>query len=206
MSNTDSVYFTSDTHLGHEKIIAHSKRPFASVEEMDEVLIENWNKRVKPNDTVYHVGDFSFRAAKDPSLYFRALNGKKFLIHGNHDDAKIKRLPWAGCYPELITKVHGLHFHMYHYPILEWHGFHRNSYHVYGHVHNVFEGPDGKFEIPGRAINVGADVNNFAPVALNIIVNRLELIDNYDDRERVLGKKFRPKNIPSSGDAPWKEE
>ena len=51
------VFFTSDLHFGHGKIIDHCGRPFSSVEEMDRVMIENWNRRVRKNDKVYIVGD-----------------------------------------------------------------------------------------------------------------------------------------------------
>lgn len=55
------VYFTADTHFGHENIIKFCDRPFASVEEMDETLIANWNGRVRANDTVFILGDMFFR-------------------------------------------------------------------------------------------------------------------------------------------------
>ncbi len=55
-----NIFFTSDTHFGHKDIIDYYKRPYASVEEMDAALEKNWNETVKPNDKVYHLGDFAF--------------------------------------------------------------------------------------------------------------------------------------------------
>ena len=75
------IWVTSDTHYGHANIIRFCDRPFASSEEMDEALIANFNERVKPGDTVYHLGDFSF--AKDPARVFRRLNGTIHLVLGN---------------------------------------------------------------------------------------------------------------------------
>ena len=75
-----NVWFTSDTHFGHKRIIELAKRPFSSVEQMDGVMIESWNARVRPGDLVYHVGDFAFA---DHTPYLERLNGQKFLVKGN---------------------------------------------------------------------------------------------------------------------------
>lgn len=78
------VYFTADLHLGHNNIIKTCNRPFSSVDEMDDILIENWNKKVKGNDTVYIVGDLIWKGI-DPKPYLDRLKGKKILVRGNHD-------------------------------------------------------------------------------------------------------------------------
>lgn len=53
-----SIFLTSDTHFGHDKIIEYCKRPFATSEEMNEAMITRWNAVVKSGDDVYHLGDF----------------------------------------------------------------------------------------------------------------------------------------------------
>lgn len=83
-------YFISDTHFGHESRIRLANRPFSSVDEMDEQLIENWNSRVGPEDTVYHLGDFCFRNARGAEHYRSRLNGTIHLIRGNHDSQTVK--------------------------------------------------------------------------------------------------------------------
>ena len=78
------IYFTSDPHYWHANIIKFCNRPFASVEEMNEAMIRNWNEVVTPEDTVYCLGDFSM-AFRPIEAYTPRLNGIKYLVPGNHD-------------------------------------------------------------------------------------------------------------------------
>lgn len=81
-------YFISDTHFGHKNIIKFypELRPFSTIEEHDEVLIQNWNSVVKKGDRVFHLGDFAWGTANIVKTVQR-LNGVKYLIMGNHDTA-----------------------------------------------------------------------------------------------------------------------
>ena len=85
-SDKSKVYLTSDTHFFHEKLV--SQRGFKSVEEHNEALINNWNKSVKPEDTVIHLGDFVLGAGQNSEKVceelFRKLNGTIVLLWGNH--------------------------------------------------------------------------------------------------------------------------
>lgn len=94
-------FVISDTHFGHESCWAKFKlpngdpmRPFASTEEMDETLVDNWNKTVHPKDTVYHLGDVVI--ARRHLQTVKRLNGKLRLIRGNHDMFKDKDYYEAG--------------------------------------------------------------------------------------------------------------
>lgn len=78
-------WFIADTHFGHENIITYCGRPFKNAAEMDEVIITNWNTVVKPEDTVFHLGDFAFASKEEIAAYRSALNGRIVLIMGNHD-------------------------------------------------------------------------------------------------------------------------
>lgn len=80
-------WFTSDTHFGHKRVLEHSGRPFASLEEMDQKLIENWNSVVQPGDDVFHLGDFAWRNAQH---YRDRLQGNIHKIKGNHHSAAKK--------------------------------------------------------------------------------------------------------------------
>ena len=80
------IWFTSDLHLGHRAAISMCERPFETVEEMNEILICNFNSYVKKNDTVYILGDIAHRSPiADVNLMIDRLNGKKILCKGNHD-------------------------------------------------------------------------------------------------------------------------
>lgn len=83
------IWIISDTHFNHHNIIKYCDRPFKSSQEMDEVLIQNWNSVVKPNDIVYHLGDVYFGGNFTPR---ERLQGRKRLILGNHDNGKDQRL------------------------------------------------------------------------------------------------------------------
>ena len=79
------TFFISDTHFCHTNILKYDNRPFSSIEEHDENLIENWNSRVTNKDIVYHLGDFGFGQKDKLQDIFNRLKGRKRLIRGNHD-------------------------------------------------------------------------------------------------------------------------
>lgn len=80
-------YFViSDTHFSHSNIIKYCNRPFASTEEMDEILIKNWNETVSNNDIIIHLGDIGLGKKEYIESIIKRLNGKKMLIKGNHDN------------------------------------------------------------------------------------------------------------------------
>lgn len=82
LSNT---FFIADTHFGHDKIIRFENRPFKDAAEMNSVIIENWNKTVKQNDTVFVLGDFAVADENMIKEWVSGLNGYKILVLGNHD-------------------------------------------------------------------------------------------------------------------------
>ena len=77
------IFFTSDTHFFHGNIIRYCNRPFDSIDAMNEGMIQRWNNRVGPEDTVYHLGDVVINRRALKTL--ARLNGDKVLIKGNHD-------------------------------------------------------------------------------------------------------------------------
>ncbi len=88
-SDLNNIFVTADSHLGHENIIKFCNRPFETVAEMDQVLIDNWNKVVGPDNDVYHLSDFTLGAAFVARQYFRQLNGRiKVLANPWHHDKR----------------------------------------------------------------------------------------------------------------------
>ena len=89
-----NIWVTSDTHFSHANILnfrdsnGFKVRPFDSVDEMNQTMIDNWNSVVKPGDKVYHLGDVFFGPKDDFKSLWPKLNGSKRLIVGNHDDIK----------------------------------------------------------------------------------------------------------------------
>jgi len=174
------IFFTADTHFYHANIIRYCNRPFSNVINMNTKLIEKWNKKVKPNDTIYILGDFAFCNGELANTILQRLNGKKHLIRGNHDHFLTRKefdkshFEWVKDYHLLKTQHKGfkVKLALSHYPMYSWDSKYHGSIHLYGHVH------DTEIEVDlGKSFNVGVDVNDFAPVSLNKIMERA---DEYD--------------------------
>lgn len=165
------IYFTSDLHLGHENVIKFQNRPFADANEMNHTLIINYNSIVQPNDTVYILGDLVFRIpADDANRLISKMNGKKYLITGNHDKKYDESLfEEITIYKEI--KYCRERFVLMHYPLLEWNHMYHGSYHLHGHIHSF---PDYNIKNKNdniRRYDVGVDANYFYPVAITDILN-----------------------------------
>lgn len=147
-----TIWFTADTHFGHNNIIKFMNRPFATTDEMDEAMIETWNNTVLPKDTVYVIGDFSFHKVEKTNEILNRLNGNRLLIKGNHDSKRnIKKTygwGWVKDYYELRTE--GELVVLSHYPFQVWRDSHRESWHLHGHSH-------GTLPPKGKRMDVGVD-------------------------------------------------
>lgn len=104
------IFFTSDTHFGHARIIELCNRPFASVEQMNEEIIRRWNEIVMPWDEVYHLGDVALGKIDDSLPVVSRLNGYKTLVSGNHDRPFMNRNKarydeWHDRYSEVFEEV-----------------------------------------------------------------------------------------------------
>lgn len=166
MSN---IWFWSDPHFHHKNICRLSNRPFSSVEEMNEKLIDNFNSVVKQGDRVFCLGDFSFGRQEETEKIFNRLNKcQHHLIFGNHDGDESSKLPWnwARSYYEL--KINGVKLVLFHYPIQSWNGAFRGSIHLHGHSHGHVKSENIK------RMDVGVDCCNYSPINLDQIIDKLK--------------------------------
>lgn len=172
-------WFISDTHLFHTNMLKFVDnrfsekpriRPFNSLDEMHEKIVENWNKNVKDGDYVYHLGDVTFQYHKGFNELMSRLKGHKRLIVGNHD--KI----WNPALSKWFDKA------------MLWHGFKEHNF-TASHLPLRLDGlRDGKFNVHGHThqnmvgdphyINVCVEVRDYTPVHLDTIISEINSHSN----------------------------
>lgn len=181
-------FFTADTHFSHVRC-ATEWRKFASAEEHDEHLIQQWNATVSPKDTVIHVGDVAMGHLASSIHILGRLNGTLHLVLGNHDRLAIRyghrkaELKWE---PEYFRYFKTIGYSMpwtlrgkpaliHHYPL----GTEARNpkptdgnfeYLIHGHVHDAWT---YKVQEGIQMINVGVDVWDFTPVPVDLLAQRL---------------------------------
>lgn len=174
------TFLTSDTHYFHKNVLIYSKRPYSSLEEMHESLINNWNEAVSAKDLVYHLGDFfiSNKIEEIESILSR-LNGTIRLIQGNHDKGwlkKINRIPsakkieWVKPYHEIkVTEFDDIRkVCLMHYPLRSWNQSHHGSCSFHGHCHSSLDNENLSF----RRLDIGVDgVAGFRPIELKTAIS-----------------------------------
>ena len=162
-----NLWFSADHHFGHKNIIKLQRPAFASVEEMNEALIQYWNELVQTGDEVWHLGDFAFHNA---GQFRKRLNGNIHLIQGNHDKESSK------LYHHLFASVHDLyriksvkpHIILCHYAMRVWSSSCHGSWHLYGHSHGHLADL-----VNSLSFDVGVDCWNYRPVSYEQVVERM---------------------------------
>ncbi len=170
----DKIFFTSDLHLNHDGILKLCNRPFQNVNEMNSILIENWNNIVPKDGIVFNLGDYSW---SDPSWTEEVtlqLNGKQYFVLGNHDkiacNHKVRKHFLSGRNQEGIDlKIHDYIkltigqqcIIMHHYPEGTWEKIYHNTWMLHGHTHNNYKVDNIKL------LDVGVDnpICNFTPLS-----------------------------------------
>ena len=166
---SEKIWIISDTHFNHANIIRYCARPYVSTEEMNKDLIKRWNNIVRPQDTVYHLGDFGMGGKNEITEWRRALNGRVKLIKGNHDGHSNQWYRDCG-FDEVYDRSiliqdfyilsHAPLSVMPNYPFVN----------IFGHIHNNGELPDfGK-----NFYNACVEVNNYTPILFEDIKKSIE--------------------------------
>jgi calcineurin-like phosphoesterase family protein len=193
------IYFSSDLHFGHANVIKHSHRTFDSIEEMNEILIQNWNNTVKPQDEVYFLGDFAWKSTLAKLIRPR-LNGRQiFFLQGNHDAAAetIKK-SFAWWDQVKMIKIGDQEIWLSHYAHKCWNKMHYGTWHLYGHSHGTL--PD---DPNSKSMDVGVDAvalrtalyypdlsSDYLGVKLYIVTKQEDYRPiSYDEVKVILDKK-----------------
>lgn len=173
------LWFTSDTHFGHESCVrwegGKGQLP-ASIDtaaKRDRYIIKRWNATVGESDQVWHLGDFAFRTKTPVAEYLDQLNGRIHFVRGNHDD----KIAWKN--RELFESAHDAHYlkhygvriYLHHYPCEVWRSSQNGTFHLHGHAH-------GDLSDKGRRMDVGIMCHDYKPVAFGDIVERLAFGEN----------------------------
>ena len=175
--------YISDLHFGHANVINFDNRPFSDAEEMDRALIRLWNSRVSAEDNVYIVGDFCYRSGNAPEWYLRQLKGHKHLIIGNHDGNTLKNETAMSYFESVDKMMHvsddGRQICLCHFPIAEWNGYYKGSWHIYGHIHKSAKGCY-QYLADKRALNAGCMINHYTPATIEQLVKNNQMFrENY---------------------------
>jgi len=155
--------FISDTHFGHTRIIEYCNRPYATADEMTNVILQNYRNGVADDDVVVWVGDVAFAGHTKINELLQTLPGYKILIVGNHDFERRKKqlIPYDFDEIRLVATVRN--FVISHHP---WWDVPHGWFHVHGHTHNRL--------IPGNQhINVCVERTNYKPISFSTILDNL---------------------------------
>ena len=166
------IYLISDTHFDHENIIRYCKRPFKSVQEMNETIVKNWNSIVGSEDIVYHLGDFSLGKKVDAIGIAKRLKGIKYLIRGNHDKWSTKAYEEMGfnVLDDSLVRLDEYKLLLSHVPAQDIE-VPEGYINVHGHIHNnnlyeCIENYDPKLYSLEKHLNISCDMTDFRPISV----------------------------------------
>lgn len=171
------VWVWSDLHFGHKNIIRFSNRPFPDVPTMDEMLVQNFNALVQPDDISIWVGDVAFLQDTEANKLLHRCNGYKIQIVGNHDFNKrnLKKLHFNETHIVYNLQINDRVVAFTHYPM---DNLPKGWYNIHGHVHI------GKADLSSnRHINVNCEFIDYKPIRLETLADKIEeLAQNQDDK------------------------
>lgn len=176
--NLGKVFVTSDLHFGHDKEFLWKPRGFASVEEMNQTIVKNWNSVVSAEDHVYILGDLML-GSLDNINWVRQLNGNLHIVLGNHDTdqrekeyMKLENVVEIAC--AIRFKYNKYHFFLTHFPCitdnLNKECLQQATLNLFGHTHQKTK----FFEERPYMYHVGMDAHNCYPVEIETIIKDMK--------------------------------
>jgi calcineurin-like phosphoesterase family protein len=191
-------FFTADLHFGHNNVINFKNtdgtkaRDFATVQDMEDAMVQMHNEIVKPTDKVYMLGDIAFNQRGLDKV--KQMNGIKILVKGNHDQLKLNK------YVDVFKDVRGCHVMnglvFTHIPIhIDQLG--RFGCNVHGHLHmnRVMQGD----KIDPRFLCVSVEHTALKPIEFEDMVERI--VAQGGKLGMVQGNGPTPKNDQSAQNA-----
>ena len=184
------VFFTSDLHIGHKKIVEYTNRGLVTTQEdHDKWVTDLWNKQVGKNDVVYSLGDFVFNCRKLDKFkeVTSKLNGQKILIRGNHCDRDVYNKSGYQWYDLKGFHIEGQYIVMCHYAMRVWDKYHHGSWQLYGHSHGSLAGIGKQIDVGlDSAYNILGEHRFFTMDDLRQIMAEREVVfnDNHTNRTR----------------------
>lgn len=177
-----NVWFTSDTHFSHANIMKFCNRPFDTAQQMNEALIKNWNETVPVDGIVFHLGDFCYGGSAEWTNIISRLNGKIYLVLGNHDMRNIRQGymdKFEAVMQQMTIRVNDQTIILNHNPFLCYGGSYRDVWQLFGHVHSGPMSNTG-LDIPRLKTlfplqyDVGVDNNDYRPVSFAQVKAKIE--------------------------------
>lgn len=203
-SENQNIFFTSDTHFCHKNIINFCNRPFSDLQEMHREITRMWNETVRSSDIVFILGDIIFGGANAYEEILPQLNGKKYLILGNHDYKNFslnKHKYFEGVYDKMFIAVDNQEIILNHEPLLCFGGQTNNKiWHLFGHVHttknvNPITSCDTERMRSMATLtmyDVGMDFNDYKPISFShikkIIEGQIKTNLNYIKYEKFINE------------------
>lgn len=172
-----TIFFIADTHFCQDKLLQYGKRPFNSVEEMNSIMISNWNKKVSKEDMVFMLGDFSFGTVQETQEICKQLNGTKYLVKGNWDIFKFDKTWEEIGFQKVLEEPYELYVVnedkemkviLSHHPV----EIPENEFNIHGHLHLddlEIEFPNIK---PDNHYCVSVERIGYTPISLEEILNK----------------------------------
>lgn len=199
------IWFTADTHFGHKSIVRMTDRPFETVAQMNDAFVRAINARVSATDTLYVLGDFSFRMGIGDASALRELILCRDLrlMRGNHDKHWGTSSPATFASEQDYAELCGIGRNggkvvLCHYPIMSWNAMWHGSIHLHGHIHSQGDGYNKANRDAGiLRYDVGVDANGYAPVSLDEILQFFEGVEprpasSEPDAGHARGERSQP--------------